>query len=46
MDIQEASKAKHLPKETIIEVSGRSCEESEVDGLIKWAKELPDDIPL
>ena len=22
----------------------KSCEESEIDGLIKWAKDLPDDI--
>ena len=33
-------------KEGAIEQSCRSVAESEVDGLIKWARELPEDTPL
>ena len=28
----------------IVDSHRKSCEESEIDGLIKWAIELPDDI--
>jgi hypothetical protein len=36
-----------MPKvETLDNKADGSCEESEIDGLLKWAKELPDDIAL
>lgn len=42
-----AQSSRRLASRKAAESTGKNLEESEdIDGLIKWAKNLPDDIPL
>ena len=45
LKVPKAQVAQGTQRESKVETSIRkSCEESDIEGLIKWAKDLPDDL--